>query len=97
VHWLAHEIDRNLPSAESKIWHSHPVWFLQGNPIVGFSKQKPGIRLMLWSGAEFVRAVSEVLKWLTWLGVAYLFPIERGVFLKRFAIISSKAMLQREK
>lgn len=52
---------------------------------------------MFWSGADFVSAVSEVLKWLTWLGVAYLFPIERSVFLKRFAIISSKAMLKREK
>ncbi len=50
---LASEIDRGLPTAESKIWHSHPVWFLNGNPIVGYSKQKPGIRLMFWSGADF--------------------------------------------
>ncbi len=50
---LASEIDRGLPKAESKIWHSHPVWFLDGNPIVGYSKQKPGIRLMFWSGADF--------------------------------------------
>jgi uncharacterized protein YdhG (YjbR/CyaY superfamily) len=50
---LAREIDRNLPGAENKIWHSHPVWFLDGNPTVGYSKQKPGIRLMFWSGADF--------------------------------------------
>lgn len=50
---LASEIDRGLPTAESKIWHGHPVWFLNGNPIVGYSKQKPGIRLMFWSGADF--------------------------------------------
>jgi uncharacterized protein YdhG (YjbR/CyaY superfamily) len=50
---LASEIDRALPSAESKIWHAHPVWFLSGNPIVGYSKQKLGIRLMFWSGADF--------------------------------------------
>lgn len=50
---LAREIDRNLPDAENKIWHAHPVWFLDGNPIVGYSKQKPGIRLMFWSGADF--------------------------------------------
>ncbi|MCX6606718.1 MAG: DUF1801 domain-containing protein [Acidobacteria bacterium] len=50
---LAQEIDRNLPGAENKIWHAHPVWFLDGNPIVGYSKQKPGIRLMFWSGADF--------------------------------------------
>ncbi len=50
---LAKEIDRSLSGAESKIWHGHPVWFLEGNPIVGYSIQKPGIRLMFWSGADF--------------------------------------------
>ena len=50
---LASIIDAELPDAESKIWHAHPVWFLNGNPIVGYSKQKPGIRLMFWSGADF--------------------------------------------
>ena len=46
-------IDRELTEAENKIWHSHPVWFLDANPIVGYSKQKAGIRLMFWSGADF--------------------------------------------
>ncbi|MEQ8530471.1 MAG: DUF1801 domain-containing protein [Imperialibacter sp.] len=50
---LALTIDKGLPDAESKIWHAHPVWFLEGNPIVGYSKQKKGIRLMFWSGADF--------------------------------------------
>lgn len=50
---LARAIDVGLPEAENKIWHRHPVWFLEGNPIVGYSKQKPGIRLMFWSGADF--------------------------------------------
>lgn len=50
---LAREIDRGLPKAENKIWHAHPVWFLDGNPIVGYSRQKAGIRLMFWSGADF--------------------------------------------
>lgn len=50
---LATQIDKALPKAESKIWHAHPVWFLEGNPIVGYSRQKPGIRLMFWSGADF--------------------------------------------
>ncbi len=50
---LATIIDNELTKAESKIWHSHPVWFLDGNPIVGYSKQKAGIRLMFWSGADF--------------------------------------------
>ena len=46
-------IDSQLSNSESKIWHAHPVWFLDGNPIVGYSKQKKGIRLMFWSGADF--------------------------------------------
>jgi hypothetical protein len=50
---LAIEIHRGLPKAENKIWHRHPVWFLEGNPIVGHSRQKPGIRLMFWSGSDF--------------------------------------------
>ncbi len=50
---LANTIDSELTEAESKIWHAHPVWFLDGNPIVGYSKQKAGIRLMFWSGADF--------------------------------------------
>lgn len=50
---LAREIDLGLQEAVSKIWHAHPVWFLDGNPTVGYSKQKPGIRLMFWSGADF--------------------------------------------
>ena len=50
---LANEIDRGLLKAENKIWHAHPVWFLDGNPIVGYSRQKAGVRLMFWSGANF--------------------------------------------
>ncbi len=50
---LAGEISRGLPEAESKVWHAHPVWFLDGNPIVGYSKLKGGVRLMFWSGASF--------------------------------------------
>jgi hypothetical protein len=52
-HILAQEIDRGLPRAENKIWHRHPVWFLEGNPIVGYSKLKDGVRLLFWSGQSF--------------------------------------------
>lgn len=50
---LASTIDQELTDAENKIWHAHPVWFLNDNPAVGYSKQKKGIRLMFWSGADF--------------------------------------------
>lgn len=50
---LASLIDHHLKEAEGRIWHRHPVWFLDGNPIVGYSRQKVGVRLMFWSGADF--------------------------------------------
>jgi hypothetical protein len=50
---LAATIDKALPKAENKIWHAHPVWFLDGNPIVGYSKLKSCIRLLFWSGQSF--------------------------------------------
>ena len=46
-------IDQHLPATESKIWHGHPVWFIDGNPIVGYSELKDGIRLLFWSGQSF--------------------------------------------
>ncbi len=50
---LAEEINRSLPEAENKIWHAHPVWFLDGNPVVGYSKLKDSVRLLFWSGQSF--------------------------------------------
>lgn len=50
---LANEIDRALPEAGNKVWHAHPVWFLDGNPVAGYSKLKSCIRLLFWSGQSF--------------------------------------------
>lgn len=50
---LMHEIDANLQSAECKIWHGHPVWFIDGNPIVGYAKRKNDVQLLFWSGQSF--------------------------------------------
>lgn len=50
---LAEQITASLPEAENKIWHAHPVWFLDGNPIVGYSKLKSAVRLLFWSGQSF--------------------------------------------
>jgi len=50
---LSQEISQHLPDAENKIWHRHPIWFLEGNPIVGYSKLKDCIRLLFWSGQSF--------------------------------------------
>lgn len=53
---LEQEINKNLAKAENKIWHRHPVWFLEGNPIVGYHKLKDCIRLLFWSGQTFDEA-----------------------------------------
>lgn len=53
---LARAIDRNLPEAENRIWHAHPVWFLEGNPVAGYSKLKNCVRLLFWSGQSFEEA-----------------------------------------
>ena len=50
---LAAVIDEALPEAENKVWHAHPVWFLDGNPVVGYSKLKDCVRLLFWSGHSF--------------------------------------------
>ncbi len=50
---LSQIIDEALPKAESKIWHRHPVWFLDGNPVAGYAKLKKDVQLLFWSGQSF--------------------------------------------
>lgn len=45
--------DTALEDGEAKLWHGHPVWFLQGNPITGYHKLKASVRLLFWSGQSF--------------------------------------------
>jgi hypothetical protein len=46
-------IDKNMPEAKSKFYHGSPVWFIDDNPIVGYSKLKSGVQLLFWSGQTF--------------------------------------------
>jgi len=50
---LAEHIDRDLAEADNRIWHGHPVWFLDDNPVVGYSRLKSCVRLLFWSGQSF--------------------------------------------
>lgn len=50
---LAEEIDKYLKGSENKVWHAHPVWFIEGNPVAGYSKLKDSVRLLFWSGQSF--------------------------------------------
>lgn len=42
-----------MDQAENKLWHGNPVWFLEGNPIVGYDVLKQSVRLLFWSGQSF--------------------------------------------
>ena len=46
-------IDDALAGAEARVWHGHPVWFINGNPIVGYSRLQDGVQLLFWSGQSF--------------------------------------------
>jgi hypothetical protein len=46
-------INAKLKKCENKVWHAHPVWFMDGNPLVGYSKLKDCMRLLFWSGQSF--------------------------------------------
>lgn len=46
-------IAKKLPKSEGKVWHGHPVWFIDENPIVGYSLKKSGIEVLFWSGQSF--------------------------------------------
>ncbi len=51
---LAELFAASLAKAEAKVWHGHPVWFLDGNPVCGYSLKKAGIEVLFWSGKSFV-------------------------------------------
>src|SRR5262249_44311156 len=43
-------IDAALPRATSKVWHGSPVWFIDENPVVGYSATTKGVNLLFWNG-----------------------------------------------
>jgi hypothetical protein len=49
-------VSQALPNAEGKVWHGHPVWFIDGNPIAGYSLKRSGIEVLFWSGKSFATA-----------------------------------------
>ncbi len=50
---LAAEIQQGLKATDNKLWHGAPVWFIDGNPIVGYDVLKDSVRLLFWSGQSF--------------------------------------------
>jgi len=50
---LMKEIASSLPEATCKLYHAAPVWFIDGNPIVGYDVSKGYVNLLFWSGQSF--------------------------------------------
>lgn len=47
-------IDRTLLKATCRIWHGGPVWFIEDNPVVGYSAtSKKTVKLLFWNGQSF--------------------------------------------
>lgn len=46
-------IAAGLPKATSKVWHGSPVWFIDDNPVVGYSANAKGVQLLFWNGQAF--------------------------------------------
>lgn len=46
-------IEKALPEATSQVWHGSPVWFIAGNPVVGYNATAKTVNLLFWNGKAF--------------------------------------------
>jgi hypothetical protein len=53
---LREMIDKTLPKANSKVWHGSPVWFIDDNPVVGYTTTARTVNLLFWNGKAFKEA-----------------------------------------
>ena len=49
-------IGESFPKATSKMWHGSPVWFIDENPVVGYSVTAKAVNLLFWNGQAFDEA-----------------------------------------
>jgi len=50
---LDEHIDTALKTSRCTLYHGAPVWFIEDNPIVGYSKKSNKIAVLFWSGQSF--------------------------------------------
>ena len=50
---LRESIEAAIPKATSKVWHGSPVWFIDENPVVGYSATAKTVNLLFWNGQAF--------------------------------------------
>lgn len=51
---LREELDGMLGRENSKLWHGAPVWFVENNPVAGYSINSRGVCLLFWNGRNFL-------------------------------------------
>ncbi|UVJ38681.1 DUF1801 domain-containing protein [Arthrobacter sp. CJ23] len=42
-----------LAGAEGKMWHGHPVWLQDNEPVAGYKAYPKYVTLLFWKGQEF--------------------------------------------
>jgi len=50
---LREVIEAALPQAACRVWHGSPVWFIEGNPVVGYYVTAKSVNLLFWNGRAF--------------------------------------------
>lgn len=54
VQLLHREIDAVLKNkAEARMYHAMPVWFVDGNAVVGYKSRAQHVTLLFWNGQAF--------------------------------------------
>ncbi len=49
-------INKMIYNSKCKLYHGAPVWFIDDNPIVGYSRKRNSISLLFWSGQSFTES-----------------------------------------
>ena len=88
---LAKLIDKGLPSAEKKVWHAHPVWFDDGNPLVGYAVRKSGVQLGSCATNSLQRGRGELLHCSLQCGFAFFPWCSLPPALRSRAVVASLA------
>ena len=95
-------IDASLSKAASRVWHGSPVWFIDDNPVVGYSATAKGVQLLFWNGQAFDEAgLKPMGKYraaqATFTDVAEIDPkaIRRWLKMARSDVLDSKAFFKK--
>lgn len=99
---LRRRIEREIPNARSKVWHGSPVWFVDENPVVGYTATRSGVNLLFWNGQAFdepelkpVGKYRAAQATFTDLADLKIIPLDRWLTKARSEVFDSKAFFAR--